>query len=147
MYGLVGRRGGRRVRGLFRDTPVRYRLRHHHLVLPQIFYVIIFTGTEVTGGENGLTSAGPALAIPGVWSRALHHPTSTAPCLRSSTCSYLVLRRITLSPFRGWCRSYIQETSRGPAPSAIKAQPDKIVAALLSRLFAGLAGVLDAIQN
>src|SRR5262249_29568857 len=38
------------------------------LVFSQIFYVIIFTWTEVTGGENGLTFSQPPLAIPGVWS-------------------------------------------------------------------------------
>src|SRR5467141_2673813 len=38
------------------------------LVFSQIFYVIIFTWTEVTGGENGLTFSRPALAIPGLFS-------------------------------------------------------------------------------
>src|SRR5438552_3505827 len=36
------------------------------LVFSQIFYVIIFTWTEVTGGENGLGFSQPAFAIPGV---------------------------------------------------------------------------------
>ncbi|PYO52715.1 MAG: branched-chain amino acid ABC transporter permease, partial [Candidatus Rokuibacteriota bacterium] len=35
------------------------------LVFSQIFYVIIFTWTAVTGGENGLTFRRPELAIPG----------------------------------------------------------------------------------
>src|SRR5678816_4401768 len=35
------------------------------LVFSQIFYVIIFTWTAVTGGENGLSFSQPALAIPG----------------------------------------------------------------------------------
>jgi len=38
------------------------------LVFSQIFYVIIFTWTEVTGGENGLSFARPALSIPGLFS-------------------------------------------------------------------------------
>ena len=38
------------------------------LIFSQIFYVIIFTWTEVTGGENGLTFSRPALAIPGLFS-------------------------------------------------------------------------------
>src|SRR2546421_2804785 len=33
------------------------------LIFSQIFYVIIFTWTEVTGGENGLTFSLPPLAI------------------------------------------------------------------------------------
>src|SRR5262245_48638257 len=38
------------------------------LVFSQIFYVIIFTWTAVTGGENGLTFPRPPLAIPGLFS-------------------------------------------------------------------------------
>ncbi|HEX4616695.1 MAG TPA: hypothetical protein VH230_12360, partial [Stellaceae bacterium] len=38
------------------------------LIFSQIFYVIIFTWTEVTGGENGLTFSRPPLAIPGLFS-------------------------------------------------------------------------------
>ena len=37
------------------------------LVFSQIFYVIIFTWTEVTGGENGLTFRQPALGVPGLF--------------------------------------------------------------------------------
>src|SRR5213593_3337177 len=38
------------------------------LVFSQIFYVIIFTWTDVTGGENGLTFSQPRLSIAGLWS-------------------------------------------------------------------------------
>src|SRR5713226_5343391 len=38
------------------------------LVFSQIFYVIIFTWTDVTGGENGLTFRQPPFAIPGLFS-------------------------------------------------------------------------------
>src|SRR5205814_9515531 len=37
------------------------------LIFSQIFYVIIFTWTEVTGGENGLSFRRPAFGIPGLW--------------------------------------------------------------------------------
>src|SRR5262249_46624802 len=37
-------------------------------VFSQIFYVIIFTWTDVTGGENGLTFRQPPFAIPGLFS-------------------------------------------------------------------------------
>src|SRR5499425_3002618 len=33
------------------------------LIFSQIFYIVIFTWTEVTGGENGLTFNRPALGI------------------------------------------------------------------------------------
>src|SRR4029450_7265952 len=38
------------------------------LVFSQIFYVIIFTWTEVTGGESGLTFGQPRLSFLGLWS-------------------------------------------------------------------------------
>ena len=38
------------------------------LIFSQIFYVVIFTSTELTGGENGLNFSRPALAIPGLFS-------------------------------------------------------------------------------
>src|SRR5205807_1249660 len=38
------------------------------LVFSQIFYVVIFTWTDVTGGENGLTFQRPPFAIPGLLS-------------------------------------------------------------------------------
>src|SRR4030088_1892951 len=38
------------------------------LIFSQIFYVIIFTWTEVTGGENGLTFSRPPFALPGIFS-------------------------------------------------------------------------------
>ena len=42
------------------------------LIFSQIFYVIIFTWTEVTGGENGLIFRRPHFAIPVSGRRALH---------------------------------------------------------------------------
>ena len=42
------------------------------LIFSQIFYVIIFTWTEVTGGENGLSFRRPALGIPGRLDHAIH---------------------------------------------------------------------------
>src|SRR5207253_637708 len=38
------------------------------LVFSQIFYVIIFTWTDMTGGENGLTFSQPPFSIPGLGS-------------------------------------------------------------------------------
>ena len=38
------------------------------LIFSQIFYVIIFTWTEVTGGENGLTFRRPEFSIPFIYS-------------------------------------------------------------------------------
>ena len=53
------------------------------LVFSQIFYVIIFTWTEVTGGENGLTFSQPALGYSRACSRrASPRSRSTGSCSR-----------------------------------------------------------------
>src|SRR5947207_10534761 len=69
------------------------------LVFSQIFYVIIFTWTELTGGENGLTFSRPPLAIPGIFSLPMASETLHWFVLAVVTISYLLLRRITQSPF------------------------------------------------
>ena len=117
------------------------------LIFSQIFYVIIFTWTEVTGGENGLTFRRPALAIPGLFSVAVHHRDAcTGSCSPWSRRSYLILRRITQSPF-GMVLQSIRENEPRTRAIGYPVERYKIVAVMLSGLFAGLAGVLYAIQN
>src|SRR5918911_1503159 len=65
------------------------------LIFSQIFYVIIFTWTEVTGGENGLTFSRPPLAVPGLFSLTLTPTSLHWFVLGVGTLSYLALRRIT----------------------------------------------------
>jgi branched-chain amino acid transport system permease protein len=69
------------------------------LIFSQIFYVIIFTWTEVTGGENGLTFRRPSPGIPGSDLDPVHVETLHWFVPRRRPASYLVLRRITQSPF------------------------------------------------
>src|SRR5689334_12598304 len=69
------------------------------LIFSQFFYVIIFTWTEVTGGENGLTFSRPPLAIPGLFSVRFTSNTLHGFVLGVVVLSYLLLRRITQSPF------------------------------------------------
>jgi branched-chain amino acid transport system permease protein len=116
------------------------------LIFSQIFYVIIFTWTEVTGGENGLTFRRPPLEIPGLYSQPFTSETLHWFVLAVVTASYLILRRITQSPF-GMVLQSIRENE--PRTRAIGYAVDryKIVAVMLSGLFAGLAGVLYALQN
>ena len=116
------------------------------LIFSQIFYVIIFTWTEVTGGENGLTFSRPALAIPGLFSVAFTTTTLHWFVLAVVTLSYLALRRITQSPF-GMVLQAIRENEARTRAIGYPVQRYKIVAVMLSGLFAGLAGVLYAIQN
>ena len=116
------------------------------LIFSQIFYVIIFTWTEVTGGENGLSFTRPQFGIPGVWTTPFTSTTLHWFVLAFVTASYLILRRITQSPF-GMVLQSIRENEARTRAIGYPVQRYKIVAVMLSGLFAGLAGVLYAIQN
>jgi len=116
------------------------------LIFSQIFYVIIFTWTEVTGGENGLNFRRPPLAIPGLFSVPFNSETMHWFVLAVVTASYLILRRITRSPF-GMVLQSIRENEPRTRAIGYPVERYKIVAVMLSGLFAGLAGVLYAIQN
>jgi branched-chain amino acid transport system permease protein len=116
------------------------------LVFSQIFYVIIFTWTAVTGGENGLNFRQPGLGLPGLGTRAFTPETLHWFVLAIVTLSYLLLRRITQSPF-GMVLQSIRENEPRTRAIGYSVERYKIVAVMLSGLFAGLAGVLYAIQN
>ena len=116
------------------------------LIFSQIFYVIIFTWTDVTGGENGLTFRQPALALPGLPGLAFTPTTLHWFVLAVVALSYLLLRLITQSPF-GMVLQSIRENESRTRAIGYAVERYKIVAVMLSGLFAGLAGVLYAIQN
>jgi len=116
------------------------------LIFSQIFYVVIFTWTELTGGENGLTFSRPRLEIPGVFSVTFTTTTLHWFVLAVVVLSYLILRRITQSPF-GMVLQSIRENEPRTRAIGYPIERYKIVAVMLSGLFAGLAGVLYAIQN
>src|SRR5262249_42861669 len=116
------------------------------LVFSQIFYVIIFTWTAVTGGENGLNFRQPGLGLPGLGTLPFTPTTLHWFVLAIVTLSYLVLRRITQSPF-GMVLQSIRENEPRTRAIGYAVERYKIVAVMLSGLFAGLAGVLYAIQN
>jgi branched-chain amino acid transport system permease protein len=116
------------------------------LIFSQIFYVIIFTWTEVTGGENGLNFKRPELGITGVWTTPFDNQTLHWFVLAVVVASYLILRRITQSPF-GMVLQSIRENEPRTRAIGYPVERYKIVAVMLSGLFAGLAGVLYALQN
>ena len=116
------------------------------LIFSQIFHVIIFTWTEVTGGENGLTFRKPALAIPGLFSTPFTTSTLHWFVLAVITASYLLLRRITRSPF-GMVLQSIRENEARTRAIGYPVERYKIAAVMLSGLFAGLAGALYAVQK
>jgi branched-chain amino acid transport system permease protein len=116
------------------------------LVFSQIFYVIIFTWTEVTGGENGLTFRQPPFEIPWLFSIPFTRNGLHWFVLGVVVISYLILRRITQSPF-GMVLQSIRENEPRTRAIGYHVERYKIVSVMLSGLFAGLAGVLYAIQN
>jgi branched-chain amino acid transport system permease protein len=116
------------------------------LVFSQIFYVIIFTWTEVTGGENGLTFRQPPFAVPGLFSVPFSRDGLHWFVLAGVVVSYVLLRRITQSPF-GMVLQSIRENEPRTRAIGYHVERYKMVSVMLSGLFAGLAGVLYAIQN
>lgn len=146
LYGLVGA-GAVAVFVAFFATRLRdIYFAISTLVFSQIFYVVIFTWTEVTGGENGLTFSQPPLTIPGLIEARFTPESLHWFVLAVVTASYLLVRRITRSPF-GMVLQSIRENEPRTRAIGYHVERYKIVAVMLSGLFAGLAGVLYAIQN
>src|SRR5712664_3967120 len=116
------------------------------LIFSQIFYVIIFTWTEVTGGENGLIFSRPHFTIPFLYDTRFSTATLHWFVLSVVAGSYVLLRRIMQSPF-GMVLQSIRENEARTRAIGYPVERYKIVAVMLSGLFAGLAGVLYAIQN
>ena len=116
------------------------------LIFSQIFYVIIFTWTEVTGGENGLIFSRPHFTIPFLYDTRFSTATLHWFVLSVVAGSYVLLRRIIQSPF-GMALQSIRENEARTRAIGYPVERYKIVAVMLSGLFAGLAGVLYAVQN
>src|SRR5207302_11323508 len=146
LYGLIGSAGIALFVAYFSTRLRDIYFAITTLIFSQIFYVIIFTWTEVTGGENGLSFRRPALAVPGLFSIPFDSNTLHWFVLLVVTISYLLLRRITQSPF-GMVLQSIRENEPRTRAIGYHVERYKIVALMLSGLFAGLDAVLYAIQN
>src|SRR5215470_5234101 len=116
------------------------------LIFSQIFYVVIFTWTDVTGGENGLTFSRPPLAVPGIFSIRFTPDVLHWFVLGIVVLSYLLLRRSAQSPV-GMVLQSIRENEARTRAIGYPVERYKMVAVMLSGLFAGLAGALYAVQN
>jgi branched-chain amino acid transport system permease protein len=145
-YGLVGAAGVALFVAYFSTRLRDIYFAITTLIFSQIFYVIIFTWTEVTGGENGLTFRRPALSIPWIYATPFTNETLHWFVLAVVTASYLILRRITQSPF-GMVLQSIRENESRTRAIGYPVERYKVVAVMLSGIFAGLAGVLYAIPN
>jgi len=97
-------------------------------------------------GQVTLTFDQPALAIPGLFSIEFTPEVLHWFVLAVVAGSYLLLRRITQSPF-GMVLQSIRENEARTRAIGYPVERYKIVAVMLSGLFAGLAGVLYAVQN
>jgi branched-chain amino acid transport system permease protein len=146
LYGLVGAAGVALFVAYFSTRLRDIYFAITTLVFSQIFYVIIFTWTAVTGGENGLTFRRPELALPGIASLPFTAHTLHWFVLAVVTLSYLLLRRVTQSPY-GMVLQAIRENEPRTRAIGYPVERYKMVAVMLSGLFAGLAGVLYALQN
>ena len=147
LYGLVGGGRGRRLCRVFLDALRDIYFAITTLIFSQIFYV---DHLHLDRGDRGrerpdLQPAGAGDSR--VSSRCRSRPIRcTGSCWRWSCCPICCC---AASPSRrsAWCCSRSARTRRAPARSAIPIERYKIVAVMLSGLFAGLAGVLYAIQN
>jgi branched-chain amino acid transport system permease protein len=146
LYGLAGSAGVALFVAFFSTRLRDIYFAITTLIFSQIFYVVIFTWTEVTGGENGLSFSRPALGIPGHLALPLTTTTLHWLILAIVALSYLALRRITQSPF-GMVLQSIRENEARTRAIGYSVEHYKMVAVMLSGLFAGLAGVLYAVQN
>ena len=143
----AGRRcGSRRVRRVFLDASARHLLRDHDIdfladLLRHHFYL------DRGHGRRERADLQPSAAgCPGVFSVPFTSETLHWFVLAVVTLSYLVLRRITQSPF-GMVLQSIRENEARTRAIGYPIERYKIVAVMLSGLFAGLAGVLYAVQN
>src|SRR5258706_10319284 len=146
LFGLVGAAGVAAFVAYFSTRLRDIYFAITTLIFSQIFYVIIFTWTEVTGGENGLTFSRPRLSIPGLYEQPFTTETLHWFVLLIVVVSYLVLRRITQSPF-GMVLQSIRENEPRTRAIGYAVERYKIVAVLLAGPFAGPAGVLFALHN
>lgn len=146
LYGLAGAAGSALFVAYFSTRLRDIYFAITTLIFSQIFYVIIFTWTSVTGGENGLIFTRPHLAIPYLFDIKFDRFSMHWFVLALVAGSYLLLRRITRSPF-GMVLQSIRENEARTRAIGYPVERYKIVAVMLSGCFAGLAGVLYAVQN
>jgi branched-chain amino acid transport system permease protein len=146
VYGLAGAAGSALFVAYFSTRLRDIYFAITTLIFSQIFYVIIFTWTRVTGGENGLLFSRPHFSIPFLFDLKFDRYTLHWFVLALVAGSYLLLRRITRSPF-GMVLQSIRENEARTRAIGYPVERYKIVAVMLSGCFAGLAGILYAIQN
>ena len=147
VFGLVASAADRAVRRLFLDAAARHLFRHHHAdLLADLLRHHLHLDRGDRRRERTSPSAGPRSSIPGCFPVPFTSRRCTGSCWRwwrrpTSSCGASRSRR------SAWCCSRSARTSRAPRAIGYPVERYKIVAVMLSGLFAGLAGVLYAVQN
>ena len=111
------------------------------LVFAQIFWVIVFTWTAVTGGENGLVFSPPRLSFPGLFAAEFTTMSMHWFVLTVVALCYVLCRRVTQSPF-GKVLQAIRENEPRTRAIGYNVERHKMGMVMLSALVAGLSGAL-----
>ena len=140
------RRRGLGLRRLFLDAAARHLLRHHHadLLADLLRHHLHLDRGDRRRERAVVPPAGARHSRP--VDHAVHATTMHWFVLAVVAGSYLILRRIMRSPF-GMVLQSIRENEPRTRAIGYAVERYKIVAVMLSGLFAGLAGVLYAVQN
>ena len=139
--------GGRAVRRLFLDPAARHLFRHHHAdLLADLLRHHLHLDRGDRRRERADLQPAARSAFPALFSTPFTTETLHWFVLAVVAGSYLILRRITQSPF-GMVLQSIRENEPRTRAIGYPVERYKIVAVMLSGLFAGLAGVLYAVQN
>ena len=143
----AGRGGrGRRLCRLFLDPAARHLFRDHDAdLLADILRHHLHLDRADRRRERAQLQP-PGAGDPGLFSCRFTPTTLHWFVLAVVVLSYLLLRRITQSPF-GMVLQSIRENEARTRAIGYPIERYKIVAVMLSGLFAGLAGVLYALQN
>lgn len=116
------------------------------LVFAQIFWVIVFTWTDVTGGENGLVFSPPRLSFLGLFAAEFTTLSMHWFVLAVVALCYVFCRRVTQSPF-GKVLQAIRENEPRTRAIGYNVERHKMGMVMLSALVAGLSGALYGIFN
>ena len=147
VFGLIASAAVVGLRRLFLDAAARHLLRHHHAdLLADLLRHHLHLDRGDRRRERAVVPPPGARHSRAVWTTPFTPETLHWFVLAVVAGSYLILRRIMRSPF-GMVLQSIRENEPRTRAIGYAVERYKIVAVMLSGLFAGLAGVLYAVQN
>ncbi|MBT3255417.1 MAG: branched-chain amino acid ABC transporter permease [Deltaproteobacteria bacterium] len=112
------------------------------LAFAQLFYLVAFNLTTVTGGDNGISIAKATIGIPGVWEAEIARPFGFYYLvLFFFVLVYLICRRVINSPF-GKVLVAIRENEERVSYLGYNIRKLKIKSYMISACMATVAGVL-----